>query len=223
MSDQLPFDLNALAGGAVRAVFAPITEPVPTNIDDVQDLVAPYGLSGSWEGFGATTGPFTYARGLTTSGYTIQQASSAVLEVPNETTRTVAVPLAEIRPDILKMIEESPDTISAVAAAGRSAQVHVPTGSIADLTQYRVGFIGRRLKAQGIVQEGVAGKERGRLLAYFGYRAQIEAESVSMGFEKGALASATVTFKLFPEPTVTEEGEEYGIWMDEQAGVIALS
>lgn len=222
MANHLPYTLEELFGGAVRPVFAPITEPVPANIGDMADLITPYALQGAWLGLGATTGPAVYGRNLSTSGFAIQQESSAVLEVPNETIRTIALPLGEIRKEVLEIIEESPGSGATTAGVGLSVQDKTPVGSINDLTQYRVAFIGRRQKSQGEVLEGAGGIHRGRFLAFAAYRAQIEAENVQMSFDRTALASATVTFKLFPDPTITAEGEEHGIWLSERAGTIAL-
>jgi hypothetical protein len=223
VSDLNPYDLNNLAGGAIRALFAPITEPVPTRPEDIFLPVAPYTPQGGWVDFGATTGPFTYTRGITKAGASIQQETSAVLEDVTETIRTVAAPFAEMRPEVIKMIEEG-GAQAAVASTGvgESDWTGQPVGSISELTRYRMAFVARRKKAQGQVREGVAGPYRGRFLVYVAYQVELNAESVSIGFERGALASATVTFKLYPEPTITDEGEEFAQWFDEDANTIAL-
>lgn len=220
MPNHLPYDLEELFGGAVRVAYAPISEDVPASPVDVFAQITPYGLAGEWLDFGATTGPAVYGRNLTTSGFNIQQESSAVLEVPNETIRTIQVPVGEIRPETLAIIEES-GSVDATDAVADSLGVYdtVAVGSINDLTQYRVAFIGRRQKSQGVVVEPTL--SRGRFLMYVGYRGQLEAENVTMNFDRTALASATVSFKLFPEPTITEEGTEHGIWFSERAGDLA--
>jgi hypothetical protein len=225
MANHLPYTLEELFGGAVRPVFAPITVAVPANLDDVHALISPYGLKTGWLGLGATTGPAVYGRNLSTSGFSIQQESSNVLEVPNETIRTIQLPLGEIRKEVLEIIEQSPGSGATTAGVGKSVQDKTPVGSINDLTQYRVAFIGRRQKSQGVVQEGAGTgmPVRGRFLAFAGYRCQIEAENVQMSFDRTALASATVTFKLFPEPTITAEGTEHGVWLSERAGIIATA
>lgn len=224
MPDHLPYSLEDLFAGAVRCVFAPITATLPDNLIDVHALSQPYALTADWDDIGATTGPAVYGRNLSTSGFNIQNESSAVLEVPNETVRTIQVPVGEIRPDILGMIEESGSVDATTAIAGAGVQDRVAVGSINDLTQYRIGFIGRRQKSQGEVTEPApSGKVRGRFLAFFGYRGQLEAENVQMNFDRTALASATITFKLFPDPTITAEGEEHGIWLSERAGTFAAA
>lgn len=222
MSNLNPYDLNNLAGGAIRTLVAPISEPVPANLADVHDLIDPYAANTLWEDMGATTGPFTYGRSLTVSGYTIEQETTAILETPQEVVRTLSAPFAELRPDVLRMIEEGGAVGTTAAVAGESG-IHdaIPVGSVSELTQYRVAFVARRLKAQGIVTEPTTLKERGRFLGFVAYRAQLQAENVQMAFGKGQLASATLTFKLFPEPTITDEGEEHGIWFDERAATIA--
>lgn len=223
MSDLNPYDLNNLAGGAIRALFAPIDETLPARIGDAIDLSSPYAPNGDWVDFGATTGPFTVNRSITKAGGNIQQEDSAILEEVTEVVRTVSAPFAELRPEIIQMIEEGAASAATTVGAGHSAQTKQPFGSIEELTQYRMMFIARRKKAQGTVREGVAGTVyRGRFLAYAAYRVELAAENISIPFEKGALASATVTFKLYPDPTITEPGEEYGAWFDEDAGILAL-
>ena len=61
--------------------------------------------------------------------------------------------MAEIRPDIMTMVENGPGTDTVATAAGVGAHAKVPFGNIEDLVQYRMAFIGRRSKAQGVVTE----------------------------------------------------------------------
>jgi hypothetical protein len=196
-------------------MFAPITEPLPDEFADIIDVIPPYEANGGWQEFGATAGPWTVARNITTASYNIQQTTTAVLERITEVVRAVTVNVAEIRPDILRMIEEGVAVDSTVGGVGRTK---VTFGNIEDLTQYRMAFFGRRSKAQGVVDEGAT--ERGRIWCYVAYRANLQAENVSFGFAEGDLANANVTFRLYPEAG-QPAGEEHGFWLAEDAGTIA--
>ena len=90
-------------------------------------------------------------------------------------------------------------------------------GNIFTLEHYRVAFVLRKNIAQGIVKEA-AGNTRGRFLAYVGYDCSATAENTTASFAKGTLATMTMNFKLYPDEAVTEEGAEFGFWLDEQAG-----
>lgn len=217
---MFPYDVNELADGPVRCMFAPITEPKVVDLADFIAVKTPYAPAGTFEDFGATAGPFQVARNLTTASYNIQQTTTAVRERITEVIRSVTVNVAELRPDILRMLEEGVAT-DVAGAAGMSAYSKVAFGNINDLTQYRMAFVGRRGKDQGIVKEAAAAgsPERGRLFAYVAHRVALQADNLQLGFAEGDLASANVTFRLHPEPG-EPEGEEHGYWLFEDAGVI---
>lgn len=220
MSDALPYDINQLAGAAARVVIAPASADLPAALSDIFDQKSPYGVVAPWWNVGATSGPLAVGRNITLAGYTIEQAQGTLLEEPTEVQYTVQVPFAEIRPDIIKLIHESPsaDHIDATATDGSGTKV--PFGTVADLTHYRIAFIVRRTKKQGVVTEGVGGKERGRFLVYCGYDCTMQGENVSQSFGKGALASAPITFRLYPDSTISEEGTEHGFWFDEDGAQV---
>lgn len=216
---MFPYDVAELADGPIRALFAPITTALPGTLDAVIDQVDPYDPQTGWVDFGATAGPFQANRNIATASYNIQQTTTAVRERISETTRTVVVNVAEIRPDIMRMIEEGPGNETVAAATGVGAHTNVPFGNIEDLTQYRMAFIGRRGKDQGIVTETVGGKTRGRLFGYIAYRCQLTADNFQLGFAESELASANVTFRLMPEPD-QDAGTEHGFWVFEDAGTL---
>jgi hypothetical protein len=217
---MFPYDVNELADGPIRCMFTPIDTDLPDYFTDFVAVKDPYAAAADWVDFGATAGPFQAARNLSTTGYNIQQTTQTVRERVTEVVRQVTVNVAELRPDIVRMLEEGVASDLA-AASGKSAASKVTFGNIEDLTQYRMAFIGRRGKDQGIVNEAAApgGKKRGRLFAYVAYRAQLTADNLQLGFAEGDLASANVTFKLYPEPG-QPEGEEHGYWLFEDAGTI---
>lgn len=231
MGQFFPFDPTHLAGDQARILFAPLSEPVPVpaNIPDVfnpNDPYAPKALVGvgayAWEDFGATQAPLDYSRDLAVTEWKIQQQTTAVLEEPSAVNRTVKIPMAEFRPQLIQLFENAPEVTALAAAAGYSAADKIPFGTFADIAQYRVAYATKRPKEAGTVTETVAsgGKVRGRILMQVLYRCQISAENLQIQFGLGEMAHADITLKLFPEPGQTE-GEEYGFWVDEHAGVIA--
>ncbi len=217
--DAFPYSLDALAGGAVRVLYAPITEPVPDGLDDIFLQIDPYTPAGTWLDFGATAGAFQYDRNLTVSGFKIEQETTDLLEEPTDLVRQIHIDIAEIRPETLQIIENAPSITTVVAATGVSAAKTVGVGTITDLTAYRVCFVAQR-KQQGIVTEtGTGSPTRGRFLAYVAYRAVLTTDNAQMSFSKGNLASAPLTLKLFPEPG-QPSGQDWGRWVDEQAGTL---
>lgn len=220
VTGAFPYDIENLLGGAVRFLYAPDTEDIPTKINDVIDMVAPYAPNGDWVDIGATKESFTYTRGFDTEGWEIQQVAGNVIEEITEITRSIEVSVAEFTTDILKILEGDTGDIDAVAAAANvGAQSVLRFGSFSSLTQYRIAFISRRAKASGIVTEP-GGATRGRFFMGAGYRAQLSADEIEMEQEKGNLTGTGVGFTLFPEDG-EDAGEEYGIWADEAAGTIA--
>lgn len=214
---MFPYDVNEIADGPIRCMYAPITEPLPNDLGDLVDQTDPYDPAGGFVDFGATGGPMQVARNITSAAYNIQQTTTAVLERITEVTRAATVNVAELRPDIVAMIEEGL-AADVAAAAGLSAHSKVTFGNIEDLTQYRMAFLGRRSKSQGVVVEP-GGVERGRLFAYVAYRVQLQAENLQLGFAEGDMANADVTFKLYPEPGQAA-GAEHGVWLFEDAGTL---
>lgn len=219
---MFPYDLNDLFGGTIRFLTAPSTEPVPGDISDIIDMTSPYAANGSWVDLGATGGPFQYNRNLTVGGYNIQQTQGTVLEEVTDVTRTMSVAAAEVRPDVIRMLEQGAAQEAISASANVSAQTKVPFGSIADLTSYRVAAIGRRKKVQGLVTEP-GGATRGALVAWVGYSANISADNAQISVGEGDMATVPLTFSLHPDATVTDEGEEYGCVLFETAGTISAS
>lgn len=215
---MFPYDVAELADGPIRCMFAPISQALPADLDDIFEQVDPYDPETGWVDFGATAGPWTHSRNLTTASYNIQQTTQAVRERVTEVIRTSQVNIAEMRPDIVAMFEEGV-AADAVAATGVGAHSKVTFGNIEDLTQYRMAFVGRRSKAQGVVTETAGGKVRGRLFGYVAYRVQLQAENLQFSFAEGDLANADVSFRLYPEAG-EPEGEEHGLWLFEDAGTL---
>lgn len=224
MSDELPFSLENLAGAAIRALILPTDTPsttVPAIPSDIFAQVSPYAPAGSWIEVGATSGPAQVGRNITLGGLTIEQSQTVVLKEPTEVAYTVQIPFAELRPEIIQLGYEG--AIETVAAGtGHSAGTKVGFGAVEELSHYRVAFVVKRKKVQGVVQEGASGRKRGRYLVYVAHDCTISQENVQTSFAKGALSSMAVTFELNPI-TGQPQGEEHGFWFDEHAGTIALT
>jgi hypothetical protein len=222
-----PYNIDNLLGGAVRVLYAdpnaatPV--PAPGGIDDVISMVAPYTAKTGWVDLGATKESFTYTRGFETEGWEIQQAQGPVIEEVTSITRTIEVSVAEFRPSVLSILENSGVVVDLAAATGVGAQKQVQFGSFSSPKRYRFAFVSRRSTASGIVKEaaGAGAVQRGRFFMGVLYLAQIAADDVSMEQAKGALTATGVTFTSFPDTaTSSDEGEEYGSWFDEQAGTL---
>jgi hypothetical protein len=219
----LPFNLEELLGGAVRVLWAPITEDVPANILDIHDMVSPYAPNGDWADFGAAASGSSYGRGISSEGYEIQQSSTAVIEEITGTARRFTTNIAEITPEHLAMIEEGGTVETITASALKSAQKKVPFGNIDSLTRRRIAFVGRRAKGIGAdVTEPASGPVRGAFVCGVLYACALSADEASITFEKGNLASADITFTAFPI-SGQDPGEEVGCWLEEQSGTIAAT
>jgi hypothetical protein len=224
VSDLFPFDLSALVGGPVRVVLAPTSVALPAHLDDIfaQTKADSYALADDWIEVGATGGATQASRNITTSGWKIEQSTSQVLKKVTETARTVQVPFAELRPDILNVIENGPGAATEAAATGRSAAVKVPFGAVTELEEFRLAFIALRSKSQGEVIEGTGGPHRGRFLAYVAYRATPASDNVQVQFEDGNMSVASMTFDLTVDDAAADGGE-HGYWLSETAGTIVLT
>jgi hypothetical protein len=212
-----PYDIDELTAGPIRCLWAPISQAIPTTLADVIDQVSPYAPKTGWVDFGATAGPWVNQRNITTTQFKIQQTTLTVQERVNEVVRTVQVAVAELRPDVMQVLEGGPTTETAVAGTGVGAYTKAPFGNILDLTQYRMAFIGCRGKDQGIVTEPTTSLVRGRMFAYFANRVQLAAENLQTSLGQGDLGNANCTFKLYPDYTEAA-GAEHGAWVFEDAG-----
>jgi hypothetical protein len=217
------YDLNEIFGGAVLIAYTDdLTVAVPDDISDVIAMVSPYALKTGWKTLGATSGPFQYGRNLTVGGWNVQQVTGTVLEEPTDVVRTFSAPAAEVRKEIVQMLEESPAIETVAAGVNTGAQKKIPGGTITELTQRRIAVIGRRKKAQGLVIEP-GGAKRGRLAALIGYNTTIAADNAQVSMAEGDMASIPLQFTLHPDPTLTDEGEETLTWLFEDAGTISAT
>jgi hypothetical protein len=212
-----PYDVAELTTGPIRCLWAPISQAIPVTLKDVISQTSPYAPATGWVDFGATAGPWVNQRNVTSTQFKIQQTTLTVQERITEVVRTVQVAVAEMRPEVMQMLEGGPEIDTGAAGAGVGAYSGVPFGNIQDLTQYRMAFIGCRGKDQGIVTEPTTSLIRGRMFGYFAYRVQLAAENLQVSLAQGDLGNANCTFKLYPDYTM-DSGEEHGSWVFETAG-----
>jgi len=214
VTGAFPYDIDNLLGGAVRVLFAPVTAPLPDDIADVIDMATPYAAKSPWKDFGATKEAFTYTRGFDTEGLEIQQVPGAILEDITDLSRTITVSVAELRPELLAMIEQGTVGTDVAATTASGAQSIVRFGAFNSITQYRIAWVSRRHQGSGTVAES-GSVTRGRFFMGVGYRCQITADEIEYEGAKGELLGLSLSFKLFPEPGQVF-GQEYGLWASEQ-------
>lgn len=214
-----PNDVSNLLDGPVRALRAPFATARPDDISDIINMVTPYAPKAGWIDFGATTDAAGYSRDMSSEEYTIEQETGAVLSKITETNRSMTLPIAEITPENMKLIEEGIQ--SAIASgANTGAQVKVGFGSIESLTKHRIAFIAQRDPGFGDVVIEPGGGTRGPFVALVGYAVTLAAEGSSLEIAKGSLVNREVTFTLFPDSTVTDSRENTGAFLFETAGTI---
>lgn len=218
VTGAFPYDIDNLLGGAVRVLYAPVATALPADISDVIAMTAPYAPATGWKDFGATKESFTYTRGFDTEGLEIQQVPGAILEDITDLSRTITVSVAELRDELLAMVEQGTIQTDVAAATGAGSQDIIRFGSFNSVTQYRVAWVSRRHQGSGTVQEaaGPPPVVRGRFFMGVGFRCQITADEIEFEGAKGELTGLGLTFKLFPEPGETY-GQEYGFWASEHA------
>jgi hypothetical protein len=105
VTGAFPYDIDHLLGGAVRVLYAPTSVAIPTGINSVIDMVSPYAAKTGWLEFGATKEAFSYSRAFEVQGYEIQQLAGNVLEEISSITRQVTLSAAEIRKEVLAIME----------------------------------------------------------------------------------------------------------------------
>lgn len=209
MAFQFPYDVNELLGGRARILIAPSSAPVPDALADIIAVTSPYAAVSPWEDIGATAGPAQYSRNLTVAGYDIQQSTSSVLEEPQEVTRTISFPAAEVRADVLALLEGT-DSVTSAGALDT-----VKFGTIVELTSHRIAIIGVRKKVQGTP---TADATRGRIVALVGYNVTISADNAQGSFGEGEMLTLPLSFTFHSDTTINTTGEEHGVWLLENAG-----
>jgi hypothetical protein len=222
-----PYDLDNLLGGRARVLYAvadgATPQAIPTKLNDIFDQVSPYAAkatpSPGWLEAGAARDAASYARGLSTSGYEIQQVTGPVMDEITDVGRSITVSLAEIKPAFMKILEEGQAIEAVAAAAGYSAAQRVAFGTITDLSRFRIALVAQRKIKSGVVTEPTGSIKRGRFVAVVLHEVTISADDAGVEWDKGNLVHIPLTFTAYPAAGQAA-GKEYGIWLDETAGTI---
>lgn len=219
VTGAFPYDVDNLLGGATRILYAPSTQAIPVDISSVIDMTSPYAPKAGWLDFGATKESFSYSRGFDVEGWEIQQVAGAILEEVTDITRTLSLSAAELRKEVLQIMEEAPAPTAVASGANKSAQDKISFGAFTTTTKYRMAFISRRHTGSGLVTEP-GGATRGRFVMGAGYNVQATADEIELEQNKGELSAVGLTFKLFPEPGQTST-TSHGAWLLEATGTIS--
>lgn len=217
-----PYDISKLATGPIRVVYAPLSVEPWTKLQDIHGLVDPYTVVEDVNDFGAAPEGegSSYSREFELEELGIEQTTSAILSEITDVNRSFSLPVAEIDPDNIKVVEGTEiDDEEVEAAANTSAQTVVPLGIVSELPEYRVALIAQRPRKSGVVKEP-EGKERGRLVAVILDRCTLAADSSEIEGSRGSLMSAPITFEAFPETEEEDPEKQHGRWVFEAAGTI---
>lgn len=198
-----------LVTGPIRALLAPFSAEIPTP-DGVFDQVSPYAVVDPFFDLGLTDGGSSQEREISTTGFNVEQRTAQVLERIDEVNRTFTIPVAEITPEVLQIIEEGgdPDLVEAGEEVGEYTSVGI--GSIGSLTPYRLAFVAERDIALGGIVTEPSGEERGPFIVGIYNLARLSANSATIEWSKENLASCEIEFSLSPDPAVTEPKERVG-------------
>lgn len=226
MGVLFPNSIANLLDGPIRALRAPhgVAPGRPDDISDIISMVHPYTPKTGWIDFGATADAASYDRDMDSEEYTIEQETSAVFSRITGVTRGFTIPISEITPENMQIIEEGAALVDIAAAAGAGAQTKAAFGSIESLTVHRIAFIAIRDPGfGGVVIEppgDATARRRGLFVALVGYRVTLAAEGSSVEIAKGSLATREVSFTLFPEDGVANADENTGAFLFEEPGTI---
>lgn len=218
MADVLKYNGANLLKAPARVLYAPFATTIPTYPSDIFDGTDPYAVKTGWVDFGATSGPPVISRTFTTSGIVIEQSDTSLYDEVTEMTRTLQIPIAEFSPANLAVLEES---TAATYASGtkRGSGTTVPFGSIDSLSSFRLAVVGMRSKQQGTVTETVGPKTRGSFVVWTAYKASLTGDSLAASLGRNETSNLSVSFKLYPDPTVTTTNGTFGRWLIEDSGI----
>lgn len=211
-----PYTLANLLDGRHRILYAPTSVAVPDDIGDIIGMVSPYTKQTGWVELGATASAAQAARNLTKGEWNIQQTSANVNRSITNVERTFTTTPAEYTPELANLYEESTGTDTITSGANKGAQKSVPFGSMSSLTPYRVAVLAQRPKGLAPVTEPTTALVRGAWWGLVFYRMEITG-SATESFNEGDMSNFTLEFEALPDPTITTEGEEYGIRLFENA------
>lgn len=201
-----------LASGPARFVRAPISQASPGNgIYSVIGGVPPYDPIGTHIDFGSTIDEVEVERDMDADEFRTAQSTLVKFQKINELNRTIKVNVAEISPENLRVIEESPPIETITAGPNRGSQRVVPIGNIESLTRYRMAVIFQH-PAELAPVTMPSGEIRGAFIMYYGLSVSLAADDASIEIGPEDLAAVEVTFALFGDPLVTDPKKSQGGW-----------
>ena len=217
------YDLSKLLSGPARLLYGKASGTgavaIPTKLDDVVSLAAPYTAKTGWSEAGSTTDAPEWERDMDSSDFEIERSTGAVISRITSVTRTLTAVFSEVTPELTQIIEVSPSitTIAqGAASSGTPAQSRVPFGSINALPRYRWVLICER-PAETSSAEGGA---RGQAVGLFLYSASVAADGSSMEFGKEDLTGRECGFQCYPDPTLSTPGTEHGAFLFESGATV---
>lgn len=220
---RMPYDQAGALAGPARVLYAPISATVPDAFEDIvpfENTSGEYAAVGDWEDFGLAADAPTYNHSRETEGLEYEQSKGVLFEQLSEIARTFTAQVAEIRPETMKIVENTSSAIESVAAAsGKSAVKKLPFGTYESLTPYRIAMVSYRPDGSAVVTES-DGTIRPPAVVLVLPRVVLGAEDSEFSFGSGEPVNAPISFNVINEDTL-DAGEEQGFWLFEQPGTIA--
>ena len=218
---DLAVEINDLLSGAVAVAYTPVATAAPVNIADIVTLVGAPAVVSPWIPYGATKGGASYGMDVKAEELTIDQRTGAVFEDITDIVRTLKFDIAQLSPEHWKIAEQAAAIATIAAAANKSQQKVVKSGSFSEYDRYRTAFIGQRRKSQGLVTEP-GGATRACYIVLGFYSSALAATSSETKFDAGALATRSLEVKAFPDSTLTP-GADTMFFFEEQPGIITAA
>lgn len=216
------YDQSSLLTGPLAWFYAPGTQALPTKIEDVMATKAPYAPAAGWIVGGATNAASNYSVNPAYSDLRIEQTAPVILRKVTDMARKLLIASAEIRPDILQIMEGAPSIATVAAVPGANlAQKKVAFGNLTSLSTYRVACVMQRDAKAGTVLETAGSTPRGRFWMLSAFQCSISADAVTLEMDRQALTSPLLSFDLYPDPT-QPGGQEVGATFDEPASATAI-
>lgn len=220
---RMPFDQAGALAGPARTLYAPISADVPVNFEDIipfENTSGEYAPVDDWEDFGLAADAPTYNHSRETEGLEYEQSKGVLFEQLSEIARTFTAQIAEIRPETMKIVENTSSAIETIAAAtGKSAVKKLPFGTYESLTPYRIAMVAYRPDGAAVVTES-DGTIRPPAVILVLPRVVLGAEDSEFSVGSGEPVNAPISFNVINEDTL-DPGEEQGFWLFEQPGTIA--
>jgi hypothetical protein len=228
---RFPFDASLAVTGPARVLWAPTTVAVPTDLNDVIQLVADgsgeYPAKTGWVDFGLSADAPSYSHDKDTDALEYEQPSGALFESVSSITRSFSAQVAELDDAALKIIENTALTAAVAASAAaapagskKPAQTKVFTGLYSGFVQYRVAWLfARPVGASQVTEPGPPVVTRPPFVARIFPLVQLAKDSTDVESSKGDPTNVEVQFDVMPDAS-QGAGKEHGYWVYETPGAI---